>query len=77
MNWGISNQLKTAFTDLVPVQKYIVKDQVIQDPNWLAGFVSGEGCFFVEIYKSKASKQGVVIRLLFKLTQHSKDDELI
>lgn len=36
MNWGISNQLKTAFTDLVPVQKYIVKDQVIQDPNWLA-----------------------------------------
>lgn len=77
MNWGISNTLETTFTDLVPVQKYLVKFQVIHDPNWLAGFVSGEGCFYVDIYKNKASKLGVAIKLVFKLTQHSKDEELI
>lgn len=77
MNWGLSEQLKTAFTGLVPVQKPLVKDQVVQDPNWLAGFVSGEGCFYVEIYKSKARKLGFGVKLVFKLTQHSKDEELM
>jgi hypothetical protein len=41
MNWGISKELKTAFTTMVSVQKPLVKNQVVQDPNWLAGFVSG------------------------------------
>lgn len=77
MNWGISNTLETAFTGLVPVQKYLVKSQVIQDPNWLAGFVSGEGCFHVDIFRNKASKLGVAIKLVFKLSQHSKEVELM
>ena len=74
---GLSDQLKAAFTAIVPVQKPLVKNQVIQDPNWLAGFVSAEGCFYVEIYKSKASKHGAGIKLVFKLTQHSRDEKLI
>jgi len=77
MNWGISDLIKTSFPALVPVQKPLVKNKVVQDPSWLAGFASGEGCFFVEIYKSKASKLGMAIKLVFKLTQHSKDEELM
>lgn len=50
---------------------------MVQDPNLLAGFVSGEGCFYVEIYKTKARKLGVGIKLVFKLTQHSKDEEFM
>lgn len=77
MNWGISDLIKTSFPALVPVQKPLVKNKVVQDPNWLTGFASGEGCFFVEIYKSKASKLGMAIKLVFKLTQHSRDEELM
>lgn len=77
MNWGLSKELRTTFPVIVPIKKPVVKNQVIQDPHWLAGFVSGEGCFYVEIYKSKASKFGVGVRLVFTLSQHSKDEELI
>lgn len=33
-------------------------DQEISDPRWLSGFISGEGCFFVKITKSKTHKTG-------------------
>ena len=52
-------------------------NQKIKDPNWLAGFSSGEGCFQVRIKNSTKSKLGVQVSLLFKLTQHVRDKELM
>lgn len=40
---------------------------------WMAGFVSGEGCFSVTEYKSSR----VNVRLVFSITQHSRDESLI
>ena len=51
-------------------------NQVIQDPNWLAGFVAGVaklGCFFVNIYKG-TTKTGFKVNLRFKIAQHSRDE---
>lgn len=46
MNKGLSDSLKAAFPNTLPVLRPVVYPQ-IQDPNWLAGFVSGErGLFF-------------------------------
>lgn len=39
-NWGISEKLKVAFPDVIAVARPIVKDQIIKDPHWLAGFTS-------------------------------------
>jgi len=75
--WGLSEVLKTAFSAIVPVTKPLVKNKVVPHPSWLAGFASGEGCFFVDVYKSKARKQGMGVKLLFKLTQHSRDEYLM
>jgi hypothetical protein len=55
----------------------LVKDSKIQDPNWLAGFTSGEGCFFIETKKSSAYKTGFQVSLIFQLTQHSRDITLM
>jgi hypothetical protein len=33
MNWSISDLIKTSFTDIVPVQKPLVKNKVVQDPS--------------------------------------------
>jgi len=33
MNWGISDLIKTSFPALVPVQKPLVKNKVVQDPS--------------------------------------------
>ena len=42
---GLTDQLKGAFDNTVPVQTPVVVDQVIRDPQWLTGFTSSEGCW--------------------------------
>lgn len=76
INSGLSDGLKKAFPDTVPVQRPLVKDQIIKDPHWLAGFASGEGSFYIKIFKSKA-KLGESVILTFQITQHIRDEELL
>lgn len=77
LNLGLSDELKLAFPKVVPIQRPLVKNQLIKDPNWLAGFSSGEGCFNVRLKKLDNSLLGLQTILTFKLTQHSRDKELI
>ena len=51
-------------------------NQVIKDPNWLAGFVAGEGCFHVNIYQG-TTKTGFKVALRFKISQSSRDQLLM
>lgn len=76
-NNGLTEELKAAFPDVIPVPRPLVADQVVQDPNWLAGFVEGEGCFSVQINNSSSHKSGFQVQLRFYITQHSRDYELI
>ena len=41
LNLGLSDELKEAFPNTVPVNRPLVVDQAIRDPQWLAGFTSG------------------------------------
>ena len=77
MNLGLSDKLTLAFPDVVPVVRPLVGNQKISDPNWLAGFTSGEGSFTVKITASKTHSIGFQVQLVFKLTQHTRDEELI
>jgi LAGLIDADG endonuclease len=43
----------------------------------LFGFSEGESCFCISIYESKKSKLGLAVQLVFKITQHSRDMELL
>jgi len=43
INKGLSDELKKAFPDVKPVPRPLVLNQTIKDPNWLSGFISGEG----------------------------------
>ena len=40
-------------------------------------FVSGEGCFFIYIFKSSSHNIGLRVRIRFIITQHSRDAELL
>ena len=71
-----SQNLISAFPDVVPVSRPKVKNQKIKDAKWLAGFTSGEGCFLIHLQKSK-TKLGETVNLVFKLTQHSRDEQLM
>ena len=65
--------LKLAFPDVVRVIRPLVEVHTNKDPNWLAGFVSAEGCFLVRITKSTTHKLGFQVFLIFELAQHSRD----
>jgi hypothetical protein len=72
MNLGLSDSLKEAFSDVVSAERPKVEDHMISDPNWLAGFVEAEGCFYIGITKP-SGKAGGWVQLKFKITQHSRD----
>lgn len=77
INWGLTDQLKAAFPGIVPVIRPKVQNLNIPDPYWLAGFVSGEGCFFINITKSNTDRSGFQIQLKFQLIQHLRDETLM
>ncbi len=51
-NLGLSEKLKLAFPDVIPVVRPLVPAPLIKDAGWLAGFVSGEGCFMIMVRKA-------------------------
>lgn len=77
MNKGLSDKLVTEFPDITPVPRPEVTDQEIKDPNWLAGFTDGEGCFLVNYFNSPSSKSGEGVSLVFSISQHKRDIQLL
>ena len=77
MNLGLSDLQKSKFPNYIPVVRPIINSIEIPDFKWIAGFASGDGCFFVSIFKSNKNKIGHVIQLIFKITQHKKDKNLL
>ena len=47
MNLGLSKELKVAFPDTIPVQRPLVDNKEIMDPNWVSGLTLGEGCLWL------------------------------
>ena len=73
------SELKAVFQDIVPVQRpsSVLEDCQIKDPPWLVGFIEAEGCFYVGISKNSNYNAGSRVKLIFKLTQHSRAEQLM
>lgn len=72
LNTGLPYKLKEHFPNIIPTSRTENWIKEIKNPNWLAGFVSGEGCFLILTTKKTKS-----ITLRFKLTQHTRDKVLM
>ena len=59
------------FPETIPVPRPSKETCLIPHPQWLVGFTSGEGNFSVSLDK------GTYKSLLFKITQHKIDEELL
>ena len=46
MNLGLSDDINSNFNSvkIIPVSRPLIMNDNIPDPNWVAGFVTGEGC---------------------------------
>ena len=75
-NWGLNQNLKEAFPNIVPISR-TQTDNKIPSPEWLLGFVSGEGNFMIRLMNSSTHKLGYQTGLRFQITQHSKDKLLM
>jgi len=63
LNKGLTDNLKAAFPNIIPVPRPSVLNQRIEDPNWLAGFTTGEGCFYINIKNSSSHVSGFQVPL--------------
>ncbi len=77
MNNGLSDVLLDNFTDLILVERPKVELRTIEDPNWIVGFVDGEGSFGIIIAKAPGVSTGYSVSLKFTITQHIKDQKLL
>ena len=76
MNLGLSDSLKINF----PLCKPVARPQYVIQPlcsQWVAGFTSGEGYFGIKLLSSNTIKTGKQVRLIFQLTQHTRDEILM
>jgi hypothetical protein len=76
LNLGLSDSFKTIFPNTVPVTRPLIENITITHPEWMAGFVSGEGCFLVEMSKYGGDKLDGV-SLTFKVSQLLRDELLL
>ena len=77
LNLGLSLALKTNFPNIISIERPMVSHPEIIEGNWISGFTSGEGCFHIRIKPSPKYKLGAQVSLLFKISQHERDKELM
>jgi hypothetical protein len=76
MNTGLSERAASFSTLVIPVERSKI-NQEIKDPNWIVGFVDGDGSFSVNIIKAPRCVLGETIQLRFQITQHVRDKVLL
>lgn len=74
INLGLSESLINSFPGIERIARPIFAPGEIVDPNWLVGFVDGDGCFHIVTQKTESSSK---VWLAFQITQHSRDTLLM
>lgn len=71
---GLSANLLAAFPEVTPINLPVfIPSTDPLHPEWIAGFVSGDGSFGLNYSKSKGHKLGYSCRPQFRISQHQKD----
>lgn len=77
LNKGLPGIIKAEFPDLIPAIVPEFKIPSDFNPHWLSGFITAEGSFFISLYVNEKRKAGYAVSLIFSLSQHIKDIELL
>lgn len=77
LNKGLPDTVKAEFPDVIPANVPELKIPSKLNPHWLSGFITAEGSFFISLYPNEKRKAGYAVSLVFCLSQHIKDIELL
>ena len=79
LNLGITSKLKEEFPNWKDVEisrpEYNFKG--IPNPQWIAGFSSGDSSFNIKISKSETNKLGIRVQLRFSIGLHLREKEFV
>jgi len=74
LNWGLSGSLVKAFPNVVSVKRPEYVFESISDPNWVAGFTSGDGSFQIITGPGNTVSS---VRLRFAINLNIREKDLI
>lgn len=77
LNLGASLELKESFSNISPAARPLVERPANLNEDRVAGFVSGDAGFSINIIKHTTGKQSVIVSLEFMITQDGRDKELL
>ena len=75
INKGLSPKVSSAFPDIVGKVKINLPGNL--HPEWVSGFVAGEGKFYIGFKANLRMKVGYDVYLKFRITQHKRDKHLM
>ena len=77
INRGVSKKVKKYYPDIIPVEKTDVSLPENLNPQWVSGFVAGDGGFSIYIRPAKDYVLSEIVSCRFHIAQHVKDLELM
>ena len=77
LNKGLPAFIKAEYPDIIPAIEPEFKLPSNLNPHWLSGFITAEGSFFISLYPNQKRKVGYAVSLVFSLSQHTRDIELL
>lgn len=77
INRGISVKVKKYYPNITPEIRPLKTLPVNLNPQWVSGFVAGDGGFSIYVSQAKDYILGEKVYCRFHIAQHSKDIELI
>lgn len=77
LNLGLPEDLQKAFPSAIPVMRPSYVFGGIRDPQWLAGFASGDASFGIKVASSDTSVLGKRVQLRFSIGLHIRELELL
>lgn len=77
INRGISKKVLEHYPDILPVYRPVINLPKNLNPNWVSGFVAGDGGFSIYVRPAIDHVLSEKVYCRFHVAQHSKDQELI
>jgi hypothetical protein len=77
LNKGLPAFIKDEYPDIIPAIEPEFKIPTKLNPFLLSGFITAEGSFFISLYSNEKRKAGYAVSLVFSLSQHTRDIELL
>jgi hypothetical protein len=77
INRGVSKKVLFHYPEILPADKPIVNLPDNLNAQWVSGFTGGDGGFSIYVRPAKDYVLGEKVYCVFRITQHSKDLELM